>query len=456
MIAQYPYDITVTNAADNRSCRITLNRQIRYVKGVRVVYEGRWQGRPVIVKQFLHPIKGKRHVDREWRNSRRMIEKQIVTPQPLFFGKAQDQTWVVINEQIPAAENLFELFEQSDHLVQSQILNDLADVLAAMHKNGVLHNDFHLGNFLRSQGEIYVLDPADAVFHQEAVSKKAVLAQLAALIHPITGNRIDQQRKSLIEHYYIARQWQMNLEDVEAIYKNLHQHKKKLIRRELKKAMRTSRRFVKIKKSNTAGVFDKTFLPHDQIEEFIEAIDSNARSGEILKEGNTCLVSRMDLNGRSIVIKRYNHLGLFHSLRHTIKGSRARHCWLNSHRLKVIGINIPHPLGFIEVRRMGILWTSYFICEYAAGKSLYYHLADGDMDDERRSQVITHVKESLADMNRFRTTHNDLKPTNIMIHDTDICLLDIDAVKHHHLKWFATLKYRRSLDYFKWRLSSIQ
>ena len=92
--------------------------------------------------------------------------------------------------------------------------------------------------------------------------------------------------------------------------------------------------------------------------------------GQILKRGNTCYVSRIKLGGCDVVVKRYNHKGFIHSLRHTLKRSRASRSWLHAHRLQILKIAGPAPLAYIEHRRGMLVWKSYFVAEYIAGEKL--------------------------------------------------------------------------------------
>ena len=82
-----------------------------------------------------------------------------------------------------------------------------------------------------------------------------------------------------------------------------------------------------------------------------------------LKNGNTYFVSRINLAGREIVVKRYNHKEVIHSVRQTIKRSRARRGWLHEHRLRMLNIATPRPLAYIESRRGMVVWKSYLVTQ---------------------------------------------------------------------------------------------
>ena len=127
--------------------------------------------------------------------------------------------------------------------------------------------------------------------------------------------------------------------------------------------MRTNKRQVRIKGAGYVAMIDRTFCEGAEPRNFIDRIDDLMAAGEILKDGRTCRISRLAWNGTEVVAKCYNHKGLVHSLRHTIKGSRARKTWLHAHRLGVLEVATPKALAYIERRKGPILWSSYSVTE---------------------------------------------------------------------------------------------
>ena len=69
-----------------------------------------------------------------------------------------------------------------------------------------------------------------------------------------------------------------------------------------------------------------------------------------LKRGRTATLARVEVNGRQLVIKRYNIKGPVHALSRSWRPSRAWHSWLEGHRLNFLGIATPRPLALVEQR----------------------------------------------------------------------------------------------------------
>ena len=166
-------------------------------------------------------------------------------------------------------------------------------------------------------------------------------------------------------------------------------------------------------------------------------------NGKILKNGNTCYVSLVSFNSRNIVLKRYNHKGFIHSLRHTIKGSRAHKNWLKASKLKELSISVPKTLGFVDRYKVGILWNSYFIYEYVDGIELDKILKKQN-SDFNIEKIAKDIDESIKKMVNNNISHSDMKSTNFLIADDKTYILDIDAVRLHKNKWYCRIEQKKN------------
>ena len=191
------------------------------------------------------------------------------------------------------------------------------------------------------------------------------------------------------------------------------------------------------------GVFDRRIFEHHDMAEFMTRLDDVMEAGEILKRGNTCFVSRIQVLGRDVVVKRYNYKGLWHSLRHTLKGSRAKKCWLFGHRLKWLEIPVAKPLGYIELRHCGIIQQSYILNDFIDGRNIRDYVNQPDLDENIREQVRAKTFALLGQLVEHRITHGDLKATNILICDDQPVLIDLDSMKYHRCGWSLKASQRK-------------
>jgi hypothetical protein len=92
----------------------------------------------------------------------------------------------------------------------------------------------------------------------------------------------------------------------------------------------------------------------------MERIDSLISSGRILRDEPNRIVSLIKWGDREMVVSRFNPQGFFHSLRNTILSSPAQRSWENGYQSNN---KSPRPLAYIERRKSGLVWKSYFVTE---------------------------------------------------------------------------------------------
>ncbi|MHC4367076.1 MAG: lipopolysaccharide kinase InaA family protein [Planctomycetota bacterium] len=214
--------------------------------------------------------------------------------------------------------------------------------------------------------------------------------------------------------------------------------------RRLKKTLRTGETCLQIRERGYVAAFDSDFCSGAEPRDLIERVDAMMDAGQILKDGDTCYVSRLTWNDRDVVVKRYNHLGLVHSLRYTIKKSRASKGWLNAHYLEAIQVPTPRCLAYIEERRGLLLWQSYLVTEYVEGRMLWRFLRDDDVTERQRLDGIRQVVQMLGRLWQHHITHGDLKHTNILIAEKGPVLTDLDGMIVH--RWEPLYRNKRAKD----------
>jgi tRNA A-37 threonylcarbamoyl transferase component Bud32 len=442
-MADFPLQLSIKKTWPGSSTEsVICNGLLRTVPGTREVYDAFWNGREVIVKVFSNKIRAKRHLNREWTGLLMLQERGVNAPTPLFYGQTENGQWAVVLEKITNAPIALDLFIQAQKPAEKlDLLLPICRELAGQHEKAVAQKDLHLGNFLMAENKVFSLDPGQMKFFSKPLSRKNGLSQLASLTRYLSEKDTESIAK-LCNEYVKQRNWQFKKTDEELLRKQLSVHEKRGIRRGLKKCLRTSKRHLRIKKSGVAGIFERSFCKEAEMLDFMEQADALMDKGRILKDGNTCYVSRVGWAGKDVVVKQYKHKGFIYSLRHTIKGSRARRGWLNGHLLGMLNIATPRPLAYFEKRKWFLVWKSYLVTEYVEGRRLYDFLRDTNVTGQQRSTVTTHIGELLAKLEKHRISHGDLKHSNILVTDTGPVLTDLDAMKAHRLGWIFRI-YRK-------------
>ena len=168
-----------------------------------------------------------------------------------------------------------------------------------------------------------------------------------------------------------------------------------------------------------SGLLDQLVLDPDH---FIETCS------HIIKHDHTTTVARIEKSDFCWIIKRYNTKSLWHALRRTVRQSRALNCWKMSKRFDRAGISIPRPVAYIEKRFGPFRGKSYFINEYIDAVNIFTYITTHPDRATTKSteQKVVELFEAL------RTTginHGDMKATNILVHNGNLLVLDLDAAR---------------------------
>jgi tRNA A-37 threonylcarbamoyl transferase component Bud32 len=343
---------------------------IRQLAGKRRVYEGHWNGREVIVKVFDGRLRGRLGSRREIRGLTVLQQRGISAPRILLTGSDRRGGTVLVLEKIPDGQDLADFFEDCrDEQAKKAMYSKWIDFVAGMHDKGIVQADLHTGNFMTAAGVLYALDPGTMRLDSAPVEIQTGLGQLAEMICAMPFEcRLEPE--PYLRQYCQARGRSCSEEDLSLLRRYIRKAWDGAVRRTLKKTMRNTRRFMFLREGDLSGMFQQKDWTAESACAFMRRIDRLMEEGQILKRGNACFVSRVRIGGLDAAVKRYNHKGLLHSLRHTIKGSRARKCWLEGHRLGQLGLACARPLAFVEQRRHGLLWRSYLVSEFLEGPLL--------------------------------------------------------------------------------------
>jgi tRNA A-37 threonylcarbamoyl transferase component Bud32 len=203
--------------------------------------------------------------------------------------------------------------------------------------------------------------------------------------------------------------------------------------------------FLPLVQAGYRGVFDRRFAGASSPAEFVRRVDALMEAGRVLKKDRASFVSRVLWNGQDVVIKRYNHRGFWHALRHTIKGSRARRNWRNAQHLGGLKIATPEPLAWLDQYRGPLLWQSYFVARFVPGPQVHEILRDQTVVAAQKQRVNDQVLHLLRRMADHGISHGDMKHTNILYDGTDVVLVDLDAMRIGGLGWLRRRRYRRDV-----------
>lgn len=425
---------------DGQRAEVECLEVLRELGARRRVYGALWEGRPVVVKVFASAAKAGFHARREWRGLTRLAQRRIRTPEPLFCGRTA-RGWAVVTERIADAASAGECWDRAATAEEKvHLLCRLAEELAVQHTRGVRQLDLHLGNFLVRGDEVFILDPAMMRFQRGPVNRRRSIAQVAQLAAMLSERTDLSAVETVFRRYADARAWSVQPGDLERLRRMHRRCRRSSLERGVRKSLRTNRRHQAFRRGPWRGLAERPFLALAGIDALTMGLDEAMGRGRILKDGRTSFVSHANVGGVEVVVKRYNHKGLLHSLRHTLKGSRAKRCWMNANRLALLRIPTAKPLAYIDQYKGPLLHRSYFITAFVNGRNLHGVLTDGNVPGDRKRRLIDQVMHTIDRLAGHGISHGDMKHTNILYDGTDVVLTDLDAMR---ISRTASLRRRR-------------
>ncbi|MBA1201661.1 serine/threonine protein kinase [Pseudomonas capeferrum] len=425
-----PLTVTLADAAG--SADLQLLSLLRVLPGQRYVGAGVWRGRPVLAK-LLVGASAARHFQRELDGARLMASAGLVTPQLLADGLKEGEGGWLLFEYLENAESLGDAWAGVETLApladeQQRVLGEALAAVAQMHAKGLWQDDLHLDNLLRHEGRLYLIDGGGikAETLGQNLSRQRVLENLGVFFAQLP-KRLEPFIEELLVHYLLA-----NAEHalpLEALQKQIVKVRAWRLKDYLEKAGRDCTLFsVERSLSGLRAIRRKEV---DALAAVLEQADALIDKGHLYKTGGAASVARVEIQGRALVLKRYNIKNTAHWFKRFWRPSRAWHSWIEGLRLEFLGIATPRPLAVLEQRVMGLRSRAYLVTEYADGPDLIESFApyidSGNVPEEQLQALIALLEQLI----RERISHGDMKGHNLFWQQEQWSLIDLDAMCQH-------------------------
>lgn len=412
-----PFDLVINNE------RYTCSEILRLLPGKRLVVKAKHNGQQLVIKLFVKRKKGERELAREQRGYQLATQAGVQVPQ-LVFATSDLQDYCAIAYRYLKKAKPF----TDKKKTLNMYVDDLLKFTAKLHNFGIVQNDFHLGNILLVEKDLFLIDLASVTGQAQGkpLDKMASLANLAMLVVQFKPKQ-QQVLLNRLEHYYQARAWTLSVADRNIVNKTVEKAWQKRKTNYLSKCFRSCTMTAYKKTFSQQYAFRSSFLDGAG-SEFIDKIDELVSNGQILKAGNSATVVQVEYAGKKLVIKRYNIKNWWHFLKRCYRPSRAAASWRNGKLLQLLGIATPKPLGFIENRIGFFRRNAYFICERGGGQEiLTVYKYRSPTEDE-----LTQLNDIFKLFKQYRVSHGDLKASNLLIKKKGkIQLIDLDAMQEH-------------------------
>jgi hypothetical protein len=412
---------------------LQLQQLLRVLPGQRYVALAQWQGRAVLAK-LLVGNKAARHFQRELDGARQLAEQGLNTPQLLVDGLRDGEGGWLLFEYLQGAESLWDAWRAVENQAllsaeQQAVLASALASIAQMHRQGLWQADLHLDNLLQHDGQLYVIDGGGVQVESagQPLSRKRVLENLGVFFAQLPVELTPFIEELLVHYLLVNGEHALPLE---ALLDEVAKVRQWRLRDYLRKAARDCTLF-----AARIGAFGLRVVRRaDQptLQPLLEDIDRVTEQGHIYKTGGAATVAQVQLQGRSLVVKRYNVKSLGHWLKRFWRPSRAWHSWIAGNRLQLLGIATPQPLAVLERRWCWLRGRAYLITEYCGGQDIIARFQAFHDGSPPESDLLA-LDRLFAALLRERISHGDFKGHNLFWDDRLACwsLIDLDAMQQH-------------------------
>jgi len=425
-----PLSVSLADAAGTAD--LQLLSLLRVLPGQRYVGAGIWRGRPVLAK-LLVGNKAARHFQRELDGVRLLSAQGLTTPQLLADGLKDGEGGWLLFDFLENAQSLGDTWKHVEHLPvladeQTAVLAEALGAIGQMHRKGLWQEDLHLDNLLRQGGRLYLIDgagircetPGQALSLQKVLENLGVFfAQLPKSLEPFTEELLV---------YYLLSNGEHAL-PMEGLQKQIDKVRAWRLRDYLIKVGRECTLF-----SVQRGAFGLQAVRREEESAMLpvlEQADALLDQGYLYKTGGAASVGKVEVDGRTLVIKRYNIKGFAHWLKRFWRPSRAWHSWCEGNRLAFLGIATPKPLALLEKRFLWLRSRAYLITEHLPGPDIIERFAPYVESGDAPESELLALDHLFAELIRERISHGDFKGHNLFWQEDRWALIDLDSMCQH-------------------------
>ena len=428
---------------------------------------------------FRRPVLG---ASSEWKAIRRLEEIGVPTTKLAAYGqKGWNPAWrrsFVVTDELTGTVSLEQLCLRQHGMQASaeqlkrkrQLVHEVAAMTRQLHNKGINHRDCYLCHFLvKEEGEVmtgvqlpqlYLIDLHRAQIRDRTPIRWRI-KDLAGLLYSAMDAGLTRRDLLRFVREYGDQPLRTSIERDARFWRRVEiragrDRRRSRCRRWKKYRNRIFQNDQEFVRRNDPGWLSVSLRDRESPAFTGLLADPDSSLGlpgsRLLKEGDTTTVWRTVVDGRPVVIKRYNLKGRFHRLRRALSRSRAATSWINAHRLLFHGMTTAPPLAMVEERMGPVRGRAWFISDYVAGETALQHMTRYPSGDgaESSARALAEMFRRLAEC---RISHGDMKGSNIILSGEGPVLIDLDAMVGHRTQVRFLRRQQRDLRRFmkNWR-----
>jgi tRNA A-37 threonylcarbamoyl transferase component Bud32 len=378
----------------------------------------------LLIKHYRYRRRGFRRFSRsgvwaEWDVTREAHRRGLPVPEVIAFGQ---RGRVLPTECVLVLEWLERVLPVGAYLfganapvgsVRHKTIKQLGDLLRDTHDKGLVHSDLHLWNLLirPATHEIFLIDLSRSTLASR-LSLRRRWRNLAAFLSKAPAKLDRRTERVRLLRAYLAAVPKLHI-DLPRLEKLVLRHRLALWRSQSKQCLRVNSRLSKIASPEyTAFVHNR--LCDDSLRKALESPVALRTAAKVENDSHSATVGMISLGKRTFYVKSYKGQGWFVALKQLFCRSRAKRAWILANDCMRRGINIAHPVAYLERRGFGFLRESLVLAEAVEGDDLTTLLASASKDFREKRRLIRDLARVVRRMHDNQVLHRYLKAKNIV------------------------------------------
>lgn len=411
---------------------------------------GHWGEQRVLAKIFADEKQAQQEVD----FIQSMSDMGVKTQKLLYHGTAREKALsVLLFEPLHEPQNVFDVWKSADDEKRSELLHALIPFIAKVHQTGTFKENLHLKNFALNSSNVYLIELDQVIKAKDKLplNERQSLKNLGFMFAQLPP-RYSSLCATLYPLYIKTRDMVFTLAGLTRLQKWIVHWRKYFLHHLDRKIFHNNEKISYSKEWRRLFICDRGYETKS-LHALLAAPDVAMQMSDaklIKADANTAL-AKIEVDGRSIVIKRFNPANLWQKIKWALKSSPASRNWRNAHRLKILDIPTPKPIAVLEKRFGPFCLESYFISEYIPGENLQKYVTELK-NTEELGKVADNLLGILADLSDMQITHGNLQATNVLINKQKPFLIDLEKVRSHRFRrvWIKAAIHERKQFMQNW------